>query len=51
MRWSDDRILTTHVGSLPRGEPLTSLLLAEEKDGRAFRSDEERCGNGGRVPS
>ena len=32
MRWSDDRILTTHVGSLPRGEPLTSLLLAEEKD-------------------
>ena len=32
MRWSDERILTTHVGSLPRGEPLTSLLLAEEKD-------------------
>ena len=32
MRWSNDRILTTHVGSLPRGEQLTELLLAEEKD-------------------
>ena len=30
MKWSDDRILTTHVGSLPRGEPLASLLLADE---------------------
>ena len=39
MRWSNDRILTTHVGSLPRGEPLTSLLLAEEKNEMVTSTD------------
>ena len=41
MKRSDDRILTTHMGSLPRGEPLTTLLLAEDRgeppDAQAFR--------------
>ncbi len=32
MRFNTDRILTTHVGSLPRGEPLASLLLSQESD-------------------
>ncbi|HVY58851.1 MAG TPA: cobalamin-independent methionine synthase II family protein [Xanthobacteraceae bacterium] len=30
MRRSDDRVLTTHVGSLPRGEPLNELLIRAE---------------------
>jgi len=33
-----DRILTTHVGSLPRPEPLIDLLEAQEKDPSADRS-------------
>ncbi len=40
MRRSDDRILVTHVGSLPRGEALNELLirseLGEEGDRRAL---------------
>ena len=31
MKTSDDRILTTHIGSLPRGPALTELLLAEDR--------------------
>jgi 5-methyltetrahydropteroyltriglutamate--homocysteine methyltransferase len=31
MQRSSDRILTTHTGSLPRGEPLSSMLLAQEQ--------------------
>ncbi len=31
MQRSTNRILTTHAGSLPRGEPLGSMLLAHEK--------------------
>lgn len=31
MQRSNDRILTTHTGSLPRGEPLGSLLIDEEQ--------------------
>ncbi len=31
MRTSTDRILTTHVGSLPRSEAVTKLLLAAER--------------------
>ena len=38
MRFSDDRILTTHVGSLPRGEQLTELLLTQERDGLVERT-------------
>ena len=30
MKTSTDRILTTHAGSLPRGEPLGTMLLDEE---------------------
>ena len=30
MRKSTDRILTTHAGSLPRGEPLGSMLIDQE---------------------
>jgi len=30
MKTSSDRILTTHAGSLPRGEPLGTMLLDEE---------------------
>jgi 5-methyltetrahydropteroyltriglutamate--homocysteine methyltransferase len=32
MKLSTDRILTTHVGSLPRGAALTDLLLRRESD-------------------
>jgi 5-methyltetrahydropteroyltriglutamate--homocysteine methyltransferase len=31
MQRSSDRILTTHTGSLPRGEPLSAMLLAQEQ--------------------
>jgi len=31
MTASHDRILTTHTGSLPRGEPLSSLLIDQEQ--------------------
>ena len=31
MKLSTDRILTTHVGSLPRSGPVCELLIAKEK--------------------
>jgi hypothetical protein len=31
---SRDRILTTHVGSLPRNETITELLIKREADGQ-----------------
>jgi 5-methyltetrahydropteroyltriglutamate--homocysteine methyltransferase len=31
MQRSTERILTTHAGSLPRGEPLGPMLLDEEQ--------------------
>jgi 5-methyltetrahydropteroyltriglutamate--homocysteine methyltransferase len=31
MQQSDDRILTTHVGSLPRDRPLSELLIRQER--------------------
>ena len=31
MKTSNDRILTTHAGSLPRGEPLGTMLMDEEQ--------------------
>ena len=37
MRLSKDRILTTHVGSLPRPEPLLELLQAQ-LDGASFEA-------------
>ena len=30
MHTSTDRILTTHAGSIPRGEPLGQILIDEE---------------------
>jgi 5-methyltetrahydropteroyltriglutamate--homocysteine methyltransferase len=42
MKASEHRILTTHMGSLPRGEALTELLLAEDRgsapEPEAFRA-------------
>ena len=38
---SDDRILTTHVGSLPRNSVLTDLLIRDE-DGEAIDKAELR---------
>jgi hypothetical protein len=35
MLMSRDRILTTHVGSLPRNEKLSDLLMAQE-EGKAY---------------
>jgi 5-methyltetrahydropteroyltriglutamate--homocysteine methyltransferase len=34
----NDRILTTHTGSLPRGEPLSSLLIGEEQGHKTDRA-------------
>ena len=31
MQHSTDRILTTHAGSIPRGEPLGSMLIDQEQ--------------------
>ena len=33
MKHSSDRILTTHVGSLPRSQAVTEVVFAREKDG------------------
>lgn len=38
MQRSTDRIMTTHTGSLPRGEPLSSMLIDEE-NGRPIDLD------------
>ena len=37
MKLSTDRILTTHAGSMPRGEPLSSMLIDEENGKRVDR--------------
>jgi 5-methyltetrahydropteroyltriglutamate--homocysteine methyltransferase len=46
MRKSDERLLVTHVGSLPRGGPLNELLieseLGEAVDGKALDAEVER---------
>jgi 5-methyltetrahydropteroyltriglutamate--homocysteine methyltransferase len=39
MREDRRRILTTHTGSLPRGEPLSSLLIAEERGHSADKAE------------
>jgi 5-methyltetrahydropteroyltriglutamate--homocysteine methyltransferase len=31
MQRSTDRILTTHAGSIPRGEPLGAMLIDQEQ--------------------
>ena len=37
MKLSTDRILTTHAGSMPRGEPLSSMLIDQEDGKRIDR--------------
>jgi len=37
MKLSSERILTTHAGSMPRGEPLGSMLIDEEEGKRVDR--------------
>ena len=37
MQKSSERILTTHTGSMPRGEPLSSLLIDQEDHKRIDR--------------
>ena len=50
MIFSRDRILTTHVGSLPRNEKLSDLLMAQEA-GEALRPESARGRDGqGRSP-
>lgn len=44
MRRSDDRILTTHVGSLPRNATLTDLLIREEAGESIDRAELARQG-------
>jgi len=39
MRWSKDRILTTHVGSLPRSQTVVDLLFKREQE-KLYDSDE-----------
>ena len=34
MKLSTDRILTTHVGSLPRPQPLVAMLIKKDRDER-----------------
>ncbi len=38
MKLSTERIITTHAGSMPRGEPLSSMLIDEEDHKRVDRT-------------
>ena len=40
MKRSDNRILTTHVGSIPRPKKMLDLAAAAEEPGRAAAYDE-----------
>jgi len=44
MRKSDDRILTTHVGSLPRDPVLSDLLIREEAGEKVDQAELVRLG-------
>ena len=50
MIFSRDRILTTHVGSLPRNETLSDLLVTQE-EGKPLRSETARRRNGQGGPA
>ena len=41
MKLSTEKILTTHAGSMPRGEPLSSLLIDEEDGKRVDKKEIE----------
>src|SRR2546423_2075273 len=44
MRWSDERILTTHAGSLPRPPELTRLYVRRARGGEVDPAELERLG-------
>src|SRR3954464_11807006 len=44
MRWSEDRILTTHTGSLPRPPELTRLYVRRARGGEVDPAEIERLG-------
>src|SRR2546430_14046836 len=44
MRRSEDRILTTHVGSLPRAPALSDLLIRDEAGEKIDRAELKRLG-------
>src|SRR5437763_3204704 len=44
MRWSEDRILTTHTGSLPRPPELTRLYVQRARGGEVDPAEIERLG-------
>ena len=44
MRRSEDRILTTHVGSLPRDPVLSDLLIRDEAGEKVDRAELKRLG-------
>jgi len=44
MRWSEDRILTTHTGSLPRPAELTRLYVQRARDGAVDAAELDRLG-------
>src|SRR3974377_554593 len=48
MRLSTDRILTTHVGSMPRPQPLVDVLLKKDHAEAYERAEEEAVGAVGR---
>src|SRR5438105_4015595 len=44
MRWSEDRILTTHTGSLPRPPELTRLYVRRARGGEVDPAELDRLG-------
>src|SRR6266566_716181 len=44
MRWSDERILTTHTGSLPRPPELTRLYVQRARGGEVDPAELDRLG-------
>src|SRR5205823_4738848 len=44
MRWSDERILTTHTGSLPRPPELTGLYVRRARGGEVDPAEIDRLG-------
>src|SRR5437868_11350393 len=44
MRWSDERILTTHTGSLPRPPELTRLYVRRARGGEVDSAELDRLG-------
>jgi hypothetical protein len=45
MRWSDERILTTHTGSLPRPPELTRLYVRRARGEVIDRAELDRVGH------